>query len=370
MYALSIIIFAHQHKQMNNRLLSLDYLRGLAALGIMVFHFGMWRFGFFKAGDFLGKVGIYGVSVFYVLSGLTLFHVYYDKIGKPSGAGLTDFFIKRLFRIFPLLWLLSIITLLIGGTDETSLQTIVLNFTGLFGLVHWDKYVCYGAWSIGNELVFYLFFPVLIFLSKQSKISLFMFVAALLAIYAWFAFVYTGNKTIFEFWVSYINPLNQVFLFAGGFCIGLLTRNITLPRAVGISLAAFSFAAFICYPVGDETIFLISGWNRMAFTAMCFVLGFSFYKTDFALPRPIARAFHILGEISYSLYLVHPIVWHVLWHLLRPQFRPLPPWVQLSIGFALSFGCAYLLYNIYERYFMKLGQRVAKKLSARAERIA
>ena len=72
------------------RLSSLDYLRGLAAFGVMVFHYSMWNFGLFKAEDFLGRVGLYGVAIFYVLSGITLYHVYFDKIGSPSAAGLKD----------------------------------------------------------------------------------------------------------------------------------------------------------------------------------------------------------------------------------------------------------------------------------------
>ncbi len=50
------------------RLYNLDYLRGLAAFGIMVYHYMKYTFGTFTADSFMGKIGIYGVSVFYVLS--------------------------------------------------------------------------------------------------------------------------------------------------------------------------------------------------------------------------------------------------------------------------------------------------------------
>lgn len=58
------------------RLHNLDYLRGIAASVIMIYHLSSWVFGRHDVGSFLGKSGVYGVSIFYILSGLTLFYVY------------------------------------------------------------------------------------------------------------------------------------------------------------------------------------------------------------------------------------------------------------------------------------------------------
>src|SRR5262245_60491552 len=90
-----------------HRLYNLDYLRGLAAFGIMLYHYLTWTLGIFPADTIVGRVGIYGVSTFYVLSGLTLYYVYYGKM-KPSAQDTAAFFKKRIFRIFPLLWLVTI----------------------------------------------------------------------------------------------------------------------------------------------------------------------------------------------------------------------------------------------------------------------
>src|SRR5687768_1826084 len=92
------------------RINSLDYLRGLTAFGIMVFHFTSWTFGGYQAQDFLGRVGLYGVSVFYVLSGLILFLIYFRKL-KPTLPSLDTFALKRIYRIYPLLWLTAGLTL-------------------------------------------------------------------------------------------------------------------------------------------------------------------------------------------------------------------------------------------------------------------
>ena len=88
------------------RLFNLDYLRGLAAFGIMLYHYTLWTKGLQSSADFLGRVGVYGVAIFYILSGLTLSYVYSDRL-KFTAADLWDFAKKRIFRILPLLWLVT-----------------------------------------------------------------------------------------------------------------------------------------------------------------------------------------------------------------------------------------------------------------------
>lgn len=66
--------------KVNNRLHNLDYLRGLAAFGIMIYHYCSWELGDFSSDTIMERIGIYGVAIFYVLSGLTLFHVYFEKL--------------------------------------------------------------------------------------------------------------------------------------------------------------------------------------------------------------------------------------------------------------------------------------------------
>jgi len=80
------------------RIKNLDFLRGLASVGIMMYHFTSWSFGLLSATSFLGRVGIYGVSIFYVLSGLTLYAVYSNKL-DATYSGLKLFYTKRFYRI-------------------------------------------------------------------------------------------------------------------------------------------------------------------------------------------------------------------------------------------------------------------------------
>ena len=245
----------------SNRLYNLDYLRGLAAFGIMIYHYISSIMGRFPSETFLARFGIYGVSTFYILSGLTLYHVYYNKM-KPSKEDILLFFKKRIFRIFPLLWLITIISIILSHTipDFTSL---LLTFTGLFGFLNWEKYFSVGVWSIGNELVFYTFFPIFVLFSKRYKLFMILFTIIISGLYLYFAYCRLDPIITFDDQTkTYINPLNQIFLFLGGFLIGLFLNNVRIKNSIILILLLSGFVIFTFYPTHGDIIFLVTGTNR------------------------------------------------------------------------------------------------------------
>ncbi|HXS38350.1 MAG TPA: acyltransferase [Flavipsychrobacter sp.] len=339
----------------STRLYTLDYLRGFAACGIMLFHYLNNGVGSTTgANTFLMRIGSYGVSIFYVLSGLTLYYVYFRRM-KPSLPDLKDFYVKRFFRIFPLLWLVVILTLLIKHYNPGWKQ-LVLNFTGLFSFIHRPG-LALGQWSIGNELVFYLFFPFFVLFSKKSKFVFYLFSAAIIAIYLYFAFrVLTPNIDLVHQWTTYINPLNQVFLFLGGYLIGFLFREVKISKTTDLLILAVGLLLLIFYPTGNgNEAVLVTGINRLVFTGICFIICFAFYKNTVKLPRILNRFFTFLGEASYSVYLLHPIVWGLV------GLIALPAAAHIIISIPLTFFVSYIVYNKYERYFMEKGRVIAKK---------
>ena len=147
---------------------SLDYLRGLAATGVMAYHLSLFTFGESDASTFIARIKIYAVSIFYVLSGLTLF-IANSKL-TPTKESLIVFYLKRFYRIFPLLWLATLFTYLLKSSPEMyTIKHLIVNITIIPGIIRSDAFMANGAWSIGNELFFYLFFPILFFLNKKNQ---------------------------------------------------------------------------------------------------------------------------------------------------------------------------------------------------------
>lgn len=345
-------------KQEYGRLYNLDYLRGLAAFGIMIYHYLSWSLNRFTADSFMGRIGVYGVSIFYILSGLTLYYVYYERF-KPSLPDLKLFFRRRVFRILPLLWLVTILALLLAARIPDFVD-LFLNLTGLFGFVRWDKYFSPGVWSIGNELVFYAFFPFFILFTKQAKPLMILLAVTILASYLYFSFFKLDPTfSLEEQWSSYINPLNQVFLFLGGFLIGLFFHKLQIKNSIVVVLLLTGLILFVLYPVTGNTIHLVTGTNRLIFTACSFLICFCFYKLTFKFPKIIHKPLTLLGEASYSVYLLHPIIWTltgIVSKYLSQYLFNIPASLRLLSSLVLTLIISYYVYQYFEKYFMKFGR--------------
>jgi exopolysaccharide production protein ExoZ len=337
-----------------NRLNSLDYLRGISAFGIMIYHYSSWTFGRYKAETFMGRVGIYGVAIFYVLSGLTLFHVYHHKM-KPTLMETKSFFKKRFFRIFPLLWIVTIIAILLSNKDPNFFH-LFLNLTGLFGFFAWDVTFSAGVWSIGNELVFYTCFPVFIYFSKKQNLIFWLLGAIIFLIFIYFAFVRLPHNASPGLETrNYFNPLNNLFLFFAGFSIGKILHNKSFKKELSVSFILLGLAVFIFYPATGNRIELLIGINRLVFSFSCFLICSGFYKMNYILPEIIHKPFIFLGEISYSMYLVHALVFKLINLILIQLIHSPLSIILMSVCFTIFFS--YFIYNYFEKFFMNLGRK-------------
>jgi len=320
----------------------------------MIYHLASWTFGDQPADTFLGRLGTYGVSMFYVLSGLTLQHVYSHHLQSWADTG--RFFIRRIFRIFPLLWLATTMAIVVSRLEPDAFK-VLLNFTGLFGFVAWDQYIATGAWSIGNELVFYALFPIIVW-SARSKLGTALTGLVLGGIYVYFAFfALDPTAELSDEWGTYVHPLNQAFLFYCGFLIGHLLRAIQARRLLVHFVLWGGIVAFILWPTSIERIDIVTGWNRLAFTLICVAICAAIYKTQPRLPKPIHAPLLMLGHASYSVYLLHPIVYN--------SFRRLDRFSDVqnaALTVILTLLIAYATYRWIEMPINRFGRRVSNKL--------
>ena len=177
-----------------DRIASLDWLRGMMALSIMIYHLTCWIFTPLNSASLLGRLGIYGVSIFFILSGLSMAVVYNNYINSFKTS--LFFFIRRVFRIWPLLWIVCLFIIFspILNNQIYSIKIIIYNLTTLFGFIAPTKYIATGAWSIGNEMVYYALTPMIIVLYNYKLwIGNLLFIVTLI-IGLLFAFVFLIQK--------------------------------------------------------------------------------------------------------------------------------------------------------------------------------
>jgi peptidoglycan/LPS O-acetylase OafA/YrhL len=155
-------------------------IRGIAALYVAVYHFGL--FYIFRGGarNVLGH-GYIAVDLFFMMSGFVMALTYRGLFaGGPLPRNMMDFLGKRIARIYPLYVIASVAALIAviwAGLSASADQITVTKFvSNLLMVQSWgisDSYVGPG-WSISTEWAAYLIFPLLcsIMLFGQRQVAL------------------------------------------------------------------------------------------------------------------------------------------------------------------------------------------------------
>ena len=178
----------------------LNELRAFAALAVIFHHIEL-----FKSRDhisslcesrffsyFIGTVGKNGVHLFFVLSGFLITYLLLKEKEKYKTILFKKFFLRRIFRIWPLYYLIVIIGFilipflahtfslfekipyyyhLILEPKNYSLNAVLLYLLFLpnIALSHFRVPGCSQAWSVGVEEQFYILWPLLIYVFARKK---------------------------------------------------------------------------------------------------------------------------------------------------------------------------------------------------------
>lgn len=333
---------------MNNRIVTLDYLRGIAASIVMSGHYYVWINTDQPIPSTLHKMITFSVSIFYILSGITLYSVYHKSF-KFDLQSFSNFALKRLFRILPLLWVATTLTIILTSVSH-SWAILLLNYSGLFGFILPGAAIARAAWSIGNEMVFYAFFPLFVYLAQRRNklwLYLYSFLSLLPAVY--FTILKMGPVVSLsdQRLNLYLNPLNQLFLFVGGIVIAQLFKRKQLPYPNVLLIVCV--ALFMLYPIHDP-VDLFTGPHRFMLCGICFLICIVLYTGKIFPPGWIHRPLTLLGETSYSIYLLHPIVYLVLSNV--KSFNPILLYFTCIIVTPIS---SYFVYSFIEKPGIKLG---------------
>lgn len=353
------------------RILSIDYLRGLMALSVMIYHFCSWSFGVPPSEYLLGKLGVYAVSIFYVISGISLYLVYSGTHWNMGAFG--KFAIKRILRIGPTYWLATSFMILLGIIGSSNFTPnwpkYASNYLLIFGLYNPGDYIPTGGWSIGNEIAFYFIFPILIILSRGKWLFLGT-LTGLFSLHAYYAFFGIAQEnTLAEEWSTYINPLNQVFLFAMGVYIAWTRDNLDTPNQRTILLIlTLSLVLFIFLPAAGNQINIVTGIERIYFTLCCGGICYGCLNINFTLPKIAEKPLKFLGDTSYSSYLLHGVLTayglKYIFPMLNSNSAPIKLAFFIFLIMPLTFLASHFVYRYLEVPAIKLGKRLDKARTA------
>jgi peptidoglycan/LPS O-acetylase OafA/YrhL len=362
------------------QLAPLTSLRFFAASAIVVNHMqGLWGIPENLTEHLWGRTNLsQAVSFFFVLSGFILTYVHPEL---PTRESRKRFLLARFARIWPAhVATFALLLVLIGDRGRVSGDIRdgwlwLLNLSMLHGWIPLENvYFSFNhvSWTISTEFFFYLLFPLLIWRFRTTwwwKLSL---AFGSLAGCAWLCEALGLPEDSKDGWVLtssamvHANPLARIPEFVLGMCAALalgrarerLRARLRLGTAV--ELAAVALMGLSSYLGGSlahtavasgwigrplEIWLLRGGASCPSFALVILVFG---CQCGWLARLLSLRIFVLLGEISYSIYLVHQILlrWY-RWE--RDAFLGIAEWLQLGAFVAVLLVLSYLIWSMIER---------------------
>jgi len=368
----------------------IDAQRGLAALLVIWLHAtdAFMLLPTPPAGGLLYKIslaidtGRIGVVLFFIISGFVIPSSLRAIGQQTTPDALRVFLIRRIFRLFPAYWVSVVAAALLGLYLMTpfSAQTVLLNLT-MIQNVFGAQDVIGLYWTLRLELIFYLACALLFTLGVLQQPR--WLVAGMFGGPILFAVLPRCVHWLSPNWLDpagagpFLNHLTEQSLFISLMFWGALFR-CWHDRAQANGTKHFSpmvRAVFILFPLGLCALPLLT-WVFYAYLPgayasklLMFTLpvsvglgAFILLSTKLQLNHPISTW---LGEISYSMYLFHPIVFYTLFALLRDRHLPwladahLAVYLLLSVIGSIAFAA--IIYYAVEKPMIRLGRKLSTR---------
>jgi peptidoglycan/LPS O-acetylase OafA/YrhL len=338
---------------------ALTGVRAFAALMVLALHAGQ-NFPNWLTNGVLANYGYLGVDLFFILSGFVIAHVYLYDLVPVRVRSLRVFFWHRFVRLFPAH---ATVLLLLMGTIAVARSTGVelneqqsWNYRDLpwhFLMVHaWGTTDVAGwnapSWSISAEWFAYLLFPTVAagVLALPRGAGLTVAIVALLIAAVLF---HSLNWAIEWAWLG----APALLRVASEFICGVLIFRIIRIDIAGLSPWRSDILAFGALAGFVAGAFLIN--NDFVLIALLAIL-IAGVSGQGVLVRAVfgCRPVVWLGEISYSIYVVHfPVLLvlrHSVEHITRihlSEFEAMRA-TMFIISLAIVIGAASLLYYLIE----------------------
>ena len=154
------------------KLASLQILRGLAAVWVVVYHLEFLAAQYYHVslGISLVHAGQLGVHLFFVLSGFIIFWIHGQDAGNASD--IRSYYLKRVTRIYPLLIVLNVVKLAYMAVSGYGVRQDKFDLSSMLGsfllLPTTANYLIDVTWSLTYEIWFYLGFGILLLLGRSA----------------------------------------------------------------------------------------------------------------------------------------------------------------------------------------------------------
>ena len=310
---------------LQNKIDSIQVLRFFAAFSVMMVHLPVFGFG------------IWGVDIFFVISGFIMMYV--------TENNEKFFLLKRIFRIVPLYWILTLgvfaLAIFVPDVLNNTTANIVHLIKSLF-FIPFDKNgtghfpILFLGWTLNFEVIFYFLFSLsLVFFKENRMIACSIFIIIFLV----FNKIFSEKNFIFE---TYANDIFIEFIF------GMILFTIWKKYKNKISTNLSNH--FICLAILLVSIFILNYYNfsrsvSYGLPSLILAVYFLFFLNHLKFPKILVS----LGDASYCIYLLHPYVIQFFYKILEiNEYDIIIELVFTLIIFVIVFIVSLLIYKFIE----------------------
>jgi len=326
------------------RLQLLDYLRFIAAVSVMCYHY---LFHGINDGKIVGigygwaapvaQYGYIGVELFFLISGFVIF-------GSAHGKTARRFVVGRFVRLYPAFWPAMLITAAviaiwgrISGLSVTVPQ-VVANLTMVPSFLHIVS-VDGVYWTLLLELEFYFAVFILLLLGLGNQLA---------GVLPWWIFA------MFAVWLvapqlaalPYLG--NSFVLFGCGALISEIRRSgLNIIRTIALVVGAFLACAWSLKDNQGYATESGADYIRpvVVILMLCFLGALLSTCSDRVSRVQLPRAM-LVGALTYPLYLIHA---HIGFITLSNFAGRVPLWLLYPLVMGSVIGVAYLIHVLFER---------------------
>lgn len=357
---------------------SLHGFRGIAALSVLLFHWGS-SIGFFSFVQSKAVVYIFGVSlsvltplnfgwlgvpIFFILSAVLLST---NWLEQPLTAKPYFIYIRRrLLRIFPAYWLQLIILLAVGpllglAYSFDSVGEFLRHAALLINTPPWmDKPLNPVWWTLPVEFSFYLVLPFIIIAYRRLPVICLLFSGLLVTLlWRWLIFEYYQVEN----YGPYIYVLDSLPGVLFTFCVGIaVALNPSLggwvaSKWLGLYLPLLVFMALMILLKSNLSTYW-SGGNLLLLWPACVAASLGVVVAHYRCSKSLvleSRPVQFLGDISFGLYLWHyPVLQYLKVQLSGFDATWFLAVFSLLLTLIISMLLAYASYRLVEKPCMGL----------------
>jgi peptidoglycan/LPS O-acetylase OafA/YrhL len=280
----------------SERIVAIQVLRAVAAIMVVAYHFQI----------FLGRAtggptglpnlqdGTAGVDLFFVISGFVIVYASEPLFGKAGGPAA--FIAHRLVRIVPLYWLVTTLYLIIGLARPEMGKIYSFGYVAasylFFPMARPDNDlvpVVSQGWSLNYEMLFYVVFTAAVVLPRRNAV---VSAALAIAVLVPAGVLLHPARQPYLFWTASI-----MIEFVFGMVLAAAYREgARLPQWLALGVIAAGIALFAA---GMGSTRVLHYGVPAALAMMGAIFG------NFSLQSRLWQFVGLVGDASYSLYLIH-----------------------------------------------------------------